>query len=216
MIHSRAVNRLTSMTKNCLSRATNEQLVNILSHDSTIPKDLLADVLEEAINRGILQGVVINVITSLFPNLQQAQIKYKADLNDFIQLGYIGLLSAVKTFKPGKAGFLNCAFTPIKRKLIDYFKKFHMAKRDGEETNIDSEILMDRLLPASINVETQVIRRLEVEKILSLMTERTREISIYWMKGYDFAEISRMYGKSHSYARSRFYKEVNKIREEIA
>ncbi len=203
-----------------LSKATNKQLMSILRHDHSIPNDLLKQVLEEAINRGLLKGYAIDNINKFFGDVRPFLQQFNITMDDLIQIAYMAILKASDTFKEGKAGFTTWIALPIRGALHTFTRDNKAEKRVAELVSINApvheELTLGDMLPSQISVEKQVIRKIRVEELLNKVDEQRREVVWLYMQGFTFGEIAKQMNISRQRVNFLYHQSIERIKEQIA
>lgn len=185
------------------TKATNEQLSNIIAHDIDCPAHLLIGVVTELLNRNKLEGLVNKVIMKRFTKINIAVNVLGMPEEDIKQFCRMTLFASVEKFKPGKSSFLFFSYMRAVGELRDLENKVKAEKRKVYENiqsidnqrNEEGETFAE-LLPTSINVEREVIRKVSLEEKMQLLNWLERKTLLLYMKGYSSTEIGRMINKS--------------------
>jgi RNA polymerase sigma factor (sigma-70 family) len=151
-------------------------------------------------NKGLVLAVVDKCRPSFLSSRQWKQLR-----EDCIQVGYIGLLRAIKAFNKEKGTQFNTlAWLCIHRAI----RRFLYKERHYLRTNIDDDYLL------SINSRdmTSVIDKLWAE-IPFNMSNIEYKVITYRCKGYTYKEIGKIFNKNNIWARSICIKTIQRLKE---
>lgn len=177
------------------SLATNNQLQTILSSDNTIPTDLLVGVVEEVINRGMLDKFIADAIYSVIGRRQKTK---RFDFDDLMQMGRQKVFEAAKKFEPGKGKkFTSFAYTLIWQEITQQFQYWGMKKRDDSgviyydafDSNWDA-------VDHHTKVETYVVNKVFYQQMINLksLSEQQKRVIKLRLSGKSLREIGDLLG----------------------
>jgi len=129
--------------------------------------------------------------------------------DDLIQEGMLGLLSAIRNFKPdGEASFKSFATVCIKRKIYSAIRNANKAKYLPLNSGISLEHLLsdETQTPRSTEIlayqqspEEQVLaseRRAELFNFVDCLSDLEKKVIVYYLEGYSYDEIADIIGKN--------------------
>lgn len=166
---------------------------------------------------GMTEEEVVIKYEALVYKLARKQYIKKKDLmdrdmsfEDLVQLGYIGLLDAYRTFEEGKgANFMTYAYTCIPNRIVrDGFRprrvKTMMALDSG--VSLDAPVKTDKgedtsygdLLAGEddFNIESTVYEDIRVKLYNKLSSDERKILTLYNLEGKTQDEIGQIYGVS--------------------
>lgn len=122
---------------------------------------------------------------------------------DLVQEGLLGLVSAMKDYKPGKnKDFKQFAILAAKRNMLDAIDKANTQKNSPLNKADDYETTMaDTPTHNKNNPETSVLQKADKERLTSYMKDNmtTWELQVlgYYLQGYSYDEIADMTDKNN-------------------
>ncbi|MFE8704118.1 hypothetical protein ACFYKX_26475 [Cytobacillus sp. FJAT-54145] len=178
--------------------ATDEQLVTIAKYDNDLPHSLLGEVVEEMLNRGLFDRIIRDCINVVIKNTQRMERIYQVSVEDFLQIGRIEVLSALKSFKRDKGmNFISFVFLKVRSQLGKEIVFLESKKRDhrvcmsyNNETDEGTEMI--EFLPSKVNVENYVVNKVTFEQLLKRANKHQQRVVLLRMQGYKFAEIAHL------------------------
>ncbi|MEK5524125.1 sigma-70 family RNA polymerase sigma factor [Heyndrickxia sp. FSL W8-0423] len=208
-----------------ISNATNAQLWTIISYDQDCPKHLLEQVVSEGFNRNLFDHLIKHLINKMFDRWHPER---RYSFYDLYQIGYIGIMVAIKNYQPGKGSFKTFAYMNIKSEFSHHIEKINSEKRkiyndisslDAQRQTDNEETFKDSVIDETENVEKKVIKKLYWEEQFEKLSQREKEVLMYFAEGYSLHEMAKIYGlKSvvslHRQLHRAFYK-INPNREKI-
>lgn len=191
--------------------ATDEQLWTILSDDWHIPEQHIEGLVNEGLNRGLFDPLVKHLINK---NFSRWSPERRYNFYDLYQLGYIGVVVALKNYKPGKGSFKTFAYMKIKTEFKHHLYKLNSEKRkvyidqlslDVQRHEDNEGTFLDSLIDQQQNPEKVVLNKLFFEEALSKLTEHEKSILLLFSQGYSIREIARIKGYAGPAAISKFF-----------
>lgn len=194
-----------------LSKATNQQLKNIIEWDNQCPVILLSRIFEEAVNREVHKHFIIGCIIKFFGSKHKAEKSTKLTMDELKWLCYEKGFEALKVFQPGNRPFI-ALWSDFMRKALREEARTHKAqKRTAEIICIDK--VGDWILPAShYNTEKTAMNRIHIESILNKMHPSEIEIALKRYEGYTLDEIGHMQGITKSGIQRRIQSYLKRIK----
>jgi RNA polymerase sigma factor (sigma-70 family) len=201
-----------------LSKASDNQLSNIISHDIDCPTHLLSGVVTELLNRNLLEGLVNKCIMKRFRKIEIAVNVLGMPEEDIKQYCRMYFFTSIDKFIPGKSSFLFFAYMNTLGLLKDLETKVKAEKRKvyeniqsiDNERNENGESFVE-LFPASANVEREVIRKISLEEKMQLLNGLEKKTLILYTKGYSSKEIGEMLHKSRKVAARQINNALSKM-----
>ena len=134
-------------------------------------------------------GLVVHLVKSFRPKNQD-------DFNDYVQLGLLGLLKAIRKHNVNKGQLSTLAWKYIRWEIMKYVHKPHqITNYRGKESSYTNQEDFQDYMPATLN-------KVE-EKIIKMRT-----------KGYTFKEIGdALGGYTKGWANKLYKVAINKIRD---
>lgn len=178
-------------------KATEDQLWVILKRDNDCPKELMEQVVDEAIKRNMFAHLVKHVIKKVVWNMREFLYKMNMAKDDLMQIGLIGVLNAQRNYRPSNQSFFTFAFMNIKSELLHLLEKSTSQKREhySKTESIDKEIsegtTLESILPDQRNIERYVIEKTTYEGYLAGMNEVERRVFKLFVAGYSFNEMAK-------------------------
>lgn len=206
------------------TKATNKQLWNIISSDIDCPTDLMSGVVHEVIERQGFHFLIKHLINRMFTRYSRLRRFHYYDL---YQVGYIGVVNALRSYQPGKASFKTFAFMMIRTEFDHLLAKDNSEKRkvydgiismDVQKHDENEESFVDNLIDEYQQVEQQVIKKDEWEYHMNKLDERERNIIELFCQGYTFNEMAEgiFEGLRHAASVTKvFHGAIQKINPEI-
>ncbi|MEN2765752.1 sigma-70 family RNA polymerase sigma factor [Ornithinibacillus xuwenensis] len=188
--------------------ATDEQLKCIFNHEKDCPTHILSGVVEEMMNRNMLNGYILYAAESV--NIKSI------DDEDLLQIGLIEIHKRINKFNPGKTTPKTFAINILRNKFMNLIKDQQLYKSAANYNKVIGESLDDYLIQSPFNVERYVICKLELEQCLSFLKEHERVAMIMKNNGYKLNEIANQIGfNSDTSVAKLIRKAKRKIREEL-
>ncbi|WP_077622026.1 sigma-70 family RNA polymerase sigma factor [Sediminibacillus massiliensis] len=181
------------------SKATNKQLWIIFQEDWDVPKELMKPLVEEAFQRNLFDNLIKHLINKMFNRFSNMR---RYHFKDLFQHGYIGVVSALKAYKPGKGSFKTFAYLTIKAEFLKLIVKENSQKREHEKDMISLNVpqhddnetsFLDQLADNNRNVEKTVLSKMYWREELNKLSPREQEVLIYFSQGYTLSEMAEMY-----------------------
>jgi RNA polymerase sigma factor (sigma-70 family) len=199
--------------------AANEQLKNILAHDWDIPSKHFEGLINECLSRKLFDPLIKHLIHKFFPRWENER---RYNFYDLYSIGYIGIVIAMKNYKPGKGSFKTFAYMNIQSEFAHHKAKIESDKRKVYENIVslnvpkfdDSEehSFQDLLVDYTQDPEEFVIRKLFWIDKFSKLSERERTVLISFSQGYTMGEIAKRFNLKSSMSIHRaFHQGINKI-----
>ncbi|MEK3819668.1 sigma-70 family RNA polymerase sigma factor [Cytobacillus sp. FSL W8-0315] len=185
------------------SKATSEQLSDIVANDIDCPTHLLSGVVTELLNRNKFEGLITKTIIKRFKHTRIAIDVLGMPEEDIRQLCRMSLFTSIEKFTPGKSSFLFFAHMRMYSDLKDKENRVKAGKRKVYENiqsidcqrNEKGESFVE-IFPSTTNVEREVIRKLSLEESMQPLTRLERKTLLLYLKGYSSTEIGQMMDKS--------------------
>ena len=200
------------------TKATVQQLWTIISDDWYIPKNMLHDLVEEALRRNLFDYLIKHLINKMF-NRWGNERRY--NFYDLYSIGYVGITIALKNYQEGKGAFKTFAYMNIKSEFNHHIEKINSSKRkhynnsvslDIEKHDDNEESFVNSLIDYEQDPERAVIKKIFWDENLNKLSEREKHVLIYFANGYSMNEISRMYGlKGAASIHRQFHRGIKKI-----
>lgn len=200
------------------AKATDEQLWTIISDDWYIPKKHLESLVTEALNRNLFDTLIKHLINKYFERWTNER---RYNFYDLFQIGYIGVITALKRYQEGKGSFKTFSYLCIKSEFCHHIANVKSKKRklyedmvslNVERMNDSEESFIDFLVDTTQNPERITVEKLTWKENLSKLSDLEREILILFSQGYSMNEISKAKGYSGAAFISRlFHRGAEKI-----
>lgn len=134
------------------------------------------------------------------------------DGDDLVQIGMIGLMRAVRTFKPdSSASFKTYASRCIRNSILDIIRK----QKNSPEQHVDLDgvfIPSDEQEPERLYIEDETSRLL-LEAISSVLNEREMSVLTLYLDAISYAEISEKLGIEKKQVDNTIYSLRKKIKK---
>ncbi|WP_423408037.1 sigma-70 family RNA polymerase sigma factor [Heyndrickxia sp. MSNUG] len=191
--------------------ATEKQLWMIIADDWHVPEHLLEGLAVEALNRNLFDHLIKHLINKKFDRWDHERIY---NFYDLYQIGYIGIVKAIKNYKPGKGSFKTFCYMNIKSEFSHHIEKVNSEKRKVYEdlVSIDKnrhedvdETFLDYLIDETQNPEKVTINKLTWSENFGKLSETEKEVVELFSEGYSFNEIARLKGYSGAAFISRLF-----------
>lgn len=193
------------------TKATKQQLKNILEWDENIPAPLLPGVYEEAVRRDIFKAYLSGIIFRVFGTSENAEKSTRMTMDELRWAMYEKGFETVKAFKPGDKPFVRVWAFFSKRLLIGIFREQNAQKRTAEIIDIDS--VGEWVLPSSWrNTEKAALDRIYVKTLIGHMTETEKEIFLKRAEGYTQKEIGQIQGISRTGVQKKINFFIDKVK----
>lgn len=201
--------------------ATDTQLNNIFNHDKDCPTNLLVGVVQEMMNRKLLNYYIRYSIKSIKNLHNVLRTILKMEFDDLMQIGLITINEQAQKFRPGnrtpKTYFIMCLVSKFMKLLRDAKADKRSANTFTYDYETLDEKIQDALFRSPENIERYVINKLEVESYLSRLSEKERQAIIWLNEGYPQSTISKWLGySSRNSANILIKRAYEKIRRDIA
>lgn len=203
------------------TKATNEQLETIIRYDNTIPNHLLVGVVEEVLNRNLLDNYIAKIIRTVIKGVDKVEKIYQMSMDDFLQLGRTKVYELAKEFDSTKGvTFTTFIYKPLANRYMKWIEKETAEKRDESKVisyslldNTGKE-LVDGFIDYRTNVERYVVNKLFVEQVLnqSRLSSRQKEVLEYRLQGLKNEEIAKKIGAGFKSVSKSYYTAIEKIR----
>lgn len=201
--------------------ATDDQLLCITNHDKDCSLNLIKGVVTEMLHRGLFDNLIYWIFKRLLKADDLAKQIWNMDTGDILSVGYCGLTNAINRWEPGKAVFKTFAYMNIRSEFVHLLESENAQKREIHKVTSSYDIPMDNGEPFYIllsdhrtNVEKEVIRQMEYENKMQLLSCEKRKILELFLDGYKFSEINKIlykYKKNGAYVREQFYESLEQI-----
>lgn len=196
-----------------ISKATKEQIKNILEWDHMVPTPLLCEVYEESVKKEVHKRFVVSCILNLFGSPERAERLTKMNLNELKWFCYERGFEAVKKFTPGNRPFIALWSIYIRRHLKDLARDLSAQKRSAEIISLEQAGDWS-LPPTAHNTEKTALNRVYIESLLNHLTDTEKEIAFKRYEGYTLNEIADMQGITKSGIQRRIQLYVKRIKGE--
>lgn len=199
------------------TKATDEQLKNIISNDKDCPTHLLSGVVTEMLNRNLLDRLAYRVIIKRFRRIEIAINVLKTTEEDLMQFCRMKIFESVNKYKQGLSCFLYLAFRYLISELRGLEVKAKAEKRKIYDSLLSSDAEMEsgeffiNFFPSNMNVEREVIRKISLEEKLGPLSEQEKRTLLLYVKGYCMEEIAEIEHISKSGVSRRMKKITQKI-----
>lgn len=193
--------------------ATDKQLLTIVKFDQDCPHSLLSGAVTELLARGLFDRFIADCIHRVTGNIETVQHVHMVGLDDFMQIGRMEVIHALDDYDntKGKA-FTSFAYLKIKHRIIKEMEYLEAQKRDSRkvfsyhnETSEGTEII-ELMIDRTNDVERYVINKVTVEQLLKRVNRHQRNVILHRLKGYTFAEISKLLGRGNDRTMFQAYK----------
>jgi RNA polymerase sigma factor (sigma-70 family) len=181
------------------SKATNNQLLLIVSQDKDCPTHLLSGVAVEMIKRRLWDGVILYSAKRTFKNvIYVLERLLKMDDEELIHIGHIHIMKRLKGFIPGsrtlKTYLIMCLSSFFGSMMRD--AQTDKRKSNVKTTQVDSlsEFVQTRIFRSNTNVEKEVINKIMLEEALAQMKPNEQKAIKLELMGYQKNEIKIMMG----------------------
>lgn len=140
-----------------------------------------------------------------------------ADAEDVAQEGLLGLLSAVRTFRPdGGASFRTYAAVCVRNRLLSALRRT-AGQADESLDATEDDGVQPLHAPAVVDPESLVLERESAERLLSHLrdhlTPREYTVLLRYMDGYSYAEIAAELHMSAKAVDNALWRARRKVRE---
>lgn len=200
------------ITMTSLSKATNEQLKSIVKYDIDCPTHLLSGVVNEMLQRGLFDAAITKCIKRVVKDIKKAETFYKMEYEDLMQVGRVTVYKSISEFKPGRSSFINYIFMRVFGELTKVVRIVTAKKRNPKNEmsfhqETESGEPFEWFLPDTrIDVEKQVLNKIEIEMSLEQINEHQRKVVLYRLQGFKFQEISKIMGVGNEKSISQAYR----------
>lgn len=181
--------------------ADNNQLDTIIKHEYDCSPSLLEGAVIEMLNRGLFDRIIADCIHSIFKDVKKTEQIHGVGLEDFLQIGRIEVLNALRKFSPKRnKNFMSFVYLKVKGELINQIVALESQKRDNRKVSsynkqIDGTEIMEFFSDRKSNVERYVVNKVLIEQLLERVNEHQKKVIAYWLQGYTFKEISELMGR---------------------
>lgn len=203
------------------TNADNNQLDIIIKHEYDCSPSLLEGAVIEMLNRGLFDRIIAECIYYVMKDVKKVEQTHSIGLDDFLQIGRIEVLNALKLFNPSrKKNFMSFVYLKVKSELIKQIEFLEAQKRDNrkvssynQETSDGTEFI-EFFTDKKLNVEKYVISKVTIEQLLQRVNKHQKQVLLYRMQGYTFKEIAHMLGRGNDRTMHQAYKlAVEKMRK---
>lgn len=201
-----------------LKKATNKQLKVIMNYDNDVPRELLKQVVNEMVDRGMIEHFILYCAKLFWKRIAKNKTQLGLEVSDVIQLGYMGILKALDRYEPGNLSFASFSRFYIKGEWQSFIRKFNTEKRMSErhKTSIDRAINAEgdsfgAFIPSKVSVERNVILKVHFESQMDLLTPIQKLIVLKHLQGYTTKELSLVTGKTRQNVEKHFYNALKKL-----
>lgn len=205
------------------SKATNEQLWTIISEDWYIPKQYIRDLVEEALNRNLFDHLIKHLINKKFGRWSDER---RFNYYDLYSLGYVGIVVALNNYQEGKGSFKTFAYMNISTEFNHRLDKINSKKRehyknivslDVKKHGDNEEAFIDSLIDYSCDPELITIKKIFWDENFNKLSEREKDILLYFAQGYSMHEIGKIYGfKGAANIHRIFHRSLKKINPDVS
>jgi RNA polymerase sigma factor (sigma-70 family) len=191
--------------------ATDEQLWTIIADDWHVPKHLMESLAIEALNRNLFDHLIKHLINKKFDRWDNER---RYNFYDLYQIGYIGIVNAIRNYQPGKGSFKTFAYMNIRTEFNHHIEKVSSDKRKVYESILSLDVqkhddsesdFLDSLVDYSQNPERAIISKITWTENFSKLSENEKEVVELFSEGYSFNEIARMKGYNGAAFISRLF-----------
>jgi RNA polymerase sigma factor (sigma-70 family) len=183
------------------TKATDDQLKTIIRYDHSCSPSLLEGVVKEMLNRYLFDAMIKACVKSIM-DIKTVETIYKMSLEDFLQIGRTVIYTTVQRYDETKnTAFFTFIHLVVRSKLIHALRRLQRTKRD-ERYNISLNKKVSESdefsykFPSNVNVERYVVTKLFLEEQIPKLNEFQKQVLTLRWKGYQFAEISQILGRS--------------------
>lgn len=126
-------------------------------------------------------------------------------IDEYYDLGAIGLCKAAKSFVEGRISFSAYAYKCMFNEIFCYRRKKRVHTVSYQAiVDDEQQITLESTLPFDAGIENVVVIKQVVKDYMLRVNELHKNIVMKYMEGYKQNEISEMFGISQSYV-SRIY-----------
>lgn len=185
--------------------ATDEQLWNIIQYDWDIPKKHIEGLVTEGFKRKTFNHLIKHLINKMFDCWDEERVYYFEDL---MAIGEIGVIIAMKNYRPGKGSFKTFAYMNIRSEFSHYIDKVRSDKRKVYKNKLsldvqrfddnDEHTFLDKLVDESMNPEEVVLKKIYWEEVFSLLSNRELDALVSFAQGYSMDDVAKKHGLSTS------------------
>jgi RNA polymerase sigma factor (sigma-70 family) len=195
-----------------VSKASKQELKNIIEWDSHCPTILLYQIFEEAVTRDLYKYFIVGCIIKYFKSTDTAERLMKMNADEIKWLCYEKGFEALEKFKAGNRPFIALWSRYIKYSLKDHTRDMQAQKRTADLIDIDH--VGDWILPTShLNTEKTALNRIYIASLLDKLSETEKEIALKRFEGYTLVEIAKMQGISKGGVQRRIETYVKRLKE---
>lgn len=183
------------------TRATDEQLINIIEWDIGIPTPLLKEVYEEVVKRRILDQTVFRWINSRYKSKVYAESLTGLALEDLLWIGYeVGYEIITNDYKPTHPfiGYWCKSYLYTLRNISATHKA---EKRQAEVCSLED--IYEWKMPRGNHTERIALNRIYIESLMNQLSDTEKNMILKRYQGYSFKEIGEMYGLTQECTRKR-------------
>ncbi|MEH7392592.1 hypothetical protein [Bacillus sp. JJ1474] len=195
-----------------LTKASNQQLKNIIEWDEHCPTLLLYQIYEEAIKRDLYKYFIGGCLIKYFGTIQKAEIATKLSDDELKWYCYQKGFEALEKFEPGILPFTGLWGKYIKFAIRDLARDHRAQKRSAEIVDID-HVGHWVLPPANHNTEKTALNRIHIESLMDRLRDYEKEIVLKRFEGYTLLEIANMQGVTKTGIQRRIQLYVKRLKE---
>lgn len=177
-------------------------------------------------------GLVFSTIKRMFGSLEiagYAARRMGLDLEDFVQVGKLGLFLASERFDPSREiNFTNIATKYIRGYILreidnNDFVKFPRYTPSEIKKEMNQSVIsiykelkgvkdtVGGTIRNAVDVEKEVIQQIDLKNFLDTLTEKQRRVFLLKLEGYTFPQIYEMTGTRRDVASKMFVKAKKRI-----
>ncbi len=178
-------------------KATNEQLWTIISEDWHVPQKHIEGIVTEGLKRNLFDYLIKHLINKMFGRWSNER-RYNFD--DLYQIGYIGVVEAMKHYQAGKGSFKTWSYLKIKTEFGHHLNKLNSEKRkvydsicslNVQRHDENEETFLDSLIDVRLDPEMVIVKKLFWEEQFEKVTDLEEQILLMFAEGYSMNEIAK-------------------------
>ena len=191
------------------TKATDEQIKNIIEEDVGIPTPLLKEVYEEAMKRNLFHSKIIYTIIKKFGTKENTERTTGLTIDDLVWIAYERGYEIIGRYKL-TVPFAALWHTTIVNELSVIITRANAQKRKGNVYSMEDTYEWKSV--GGYNTEPIAINRIRIEKIMDKLTETEKEIVLKRYQGYTMREIGEMLGVTKNGIMKRIILFQNRLR----
>ena len=187
------------------TKATDNQLKNIIEQDIGVPAHLLKGVYEEAMNRNLFRPKIVHLIIQRFGSAEKTERSTGLAVEDLLWICYERGYELIGRYELNKP-FSSLWNTVMINEILLAAQKHNALKRTANVYSLEDT--HEWAIPGGNHTEPIALARIQIEHLMSQLTETEKEIVIKRYQGYSLREIGKMQGISLGgvYKRIMLYK----------